>query len=189
MKRLGVLLSGRGSNFQAILRAIQDGRLEAEIAVVISNVPDAPGLAYAAAQGLKTVALNSKGVKRAEFDQLLVAELDRAQVDLVVLAGYMRLLSPEFVQHYEGRMLNIHPSLLPSFKGLHAQKQALEAGVKIAGCTVHYVDTEMDTGPILMQAAVPVLTDDTEETLSARILEQEHQLYPAAIAEALRKLG
>lgn len=189
MKRLGVLLSGRGSNFQAIHRAILAGQLEAEIAVVISNVPDAPGLAYAAEHGLKTVALNSKGIKRAEFDQLLVAELEQVGVDLVVLAGYMRLLSPEFVHHYEGRMLNIHPSLLPDFKGLHAQRQALEAGVTVAGCTVHYVDTEMDTGPILMQAQVPVLPGDTEDSLSARILEQEHKLYPKAIAEALSRLG
>ncbi len=188
MKKLGVLLSGRGSNFQAIHRAIVAGQLEAEIACVISNVPEAGGVAYAREHGLAVHALRSRGVPRAEFDQQVIGILREAGVDLVCLAGYMRLLSPEFIRAYAGRILNIHPSLLPAFPGLHAQKQALEHGVKIAGCTVHWVDEGLDTGPIIAQAAVPVLDGDTEETLSARILVEEHRLYPATIGAVLGKL-
>lgn len=175
-------MSGRGSNFQAIHRAILDGKLEAEIACVISNVPTAPGIEYARVNGLPAHALSSKGVPREEFDRQLKQIIDDASVDLICLAGYMRLLSPAFIQAYSGRILNIHPSLLPSFPGLHAQKQALDHGVKITGCTVHLVDEGLDTGPILAQTAVPVLDDDTEETLSARILVEEHKLYPATIS-------
>ena len=181
MKRLGILLSGRGSNFQAIHRAIQSGALKAEIACVISNVPDAGGVTYAREHQLPVHALASKGIARADFDAQVLEILKAAQVDLICLAGYMRLLSKGFIAAYAGRILNIHPSLLPSFPGLHAQKQALEHGVKITGCTVHLVDEGLDTGPILAQAAVPVLEGDTEETLSARILAEEHRLYPATI--------
>lgn len=179
--RIGILLSGRGSNFRAIHEAIQNGEVPAEIACVLSNVPNAPGIVYAREQGLPAYALDSKGIPRAEFDQQLLALLAQHQVDLICLAGYLRLLSPEFIAAYRGRILNIHPSLLPSFKGLHAQKQALDYGVKITGCTVHYVDEGLDSGPILLQAAVPVLDGDTEESLSARILAEEHKLYPAAL--------
>jgi phosphoribosylglycinamide formyltransferase 1 len=188
LKRLAILLSGRGSNFQAIHRAIVDGKLEAEIACVISNVPDAPGIEYARANGLPAHALKSKGVPREEFDQQVKRIIDESRVDLICLAGYMRLLSPGFIQAYAGKILNIHPSLLPSFPGLHAQRQALEHGVKITGCTVHLVDEGLDTGPILAQTAVQVLEGDTEETLSGRILAEEHRLYPAAIGVRLSEL-
>ncbi len=181
MTRLGILLSGRGSNFQAIHRAIECGQLEAEIACVISNVPDAAGLDYAKVKGLPVFALNSKGIKRADFDEQLVAILADSRVDLICLAGYMRLLSKDFIAAYAGKIVNIHPSLLPAFPGLHAQQQAFAAGVKTTGCTVHYVDEGLDTGPIIARATVEVLEEDTAETLSARILEQEHRLYPAAI--------
>lgn len=181
MTRLGILLSGRGSNFQAIHRAIVEGRLSAEIVCVISNIPDAGGVAYARDHGLPVHALTSKGTPRAQFDQQVIDILNAANVDLICLAGYMRLLSPAFIQAYVGRILNIHPSLLPSFPGLHAQRQAFEHGVKITGCTVHLVDEGLDTGPILAQAAVPVLPDDTEDTLAARILVQEHRLYAETI--------
>jgi phosphoribosylglycinamide formyltransferase-1 len=186
--RLGILLSGRGSNFQSIHRAILNGQLQAEIACVISNVPDAGGVAYAKEHNLPVHALQSKGTPRVEFDKQVLEILRAANVDLVCLAGYMRLLSKDFIQAYSGRIMNIHPSLLPSFPGLHAQQQAFEHGVKITGCTVHLVDEGLDTGPILAQAAVPVLPGDTEETLSARILAEEHRLYPATIQALIQQL-
>lgn len=184
-RRLGILLSGRGSNFQAIARAIAEGRLDAEIAVVISNRPDAPGLAIAESLGLKTIGLSSKGVERETFDRQLVALLQEHQVDLVCLAGYMRLLSGYFVRSFPMRILNIHPSLLPAFPGLDAQHQALLYGVKFSGCTVHFVDENLDSGPIVQQALVPVLDDDTADTLSARILKEEHRIYSEAIGVVL----
>lgn len=181
MKRLGVLLSGRGSNFEAIARAIDRRELSAEIAVVIGNVEEAPGLERARQRGLRTFFLSSRGRDRESFDRQIVAVLQESKVDWVCLAGFMRLLSPFFIQTYRHRILNIHPSLLPAFPGLDAQRRALEYGVKISGCTVHFVDEGLDSGPIILQAAVPVLDSDTEETLSARILEEEHRLYPRAI--------
>ena len=185
MKRLGILLSGRGSNFLAIAEHVAAGELKAEIAVVISNRPDAKGLEIARARGLNAVSLPSKGLDREIYDQLLIDELQRNQVDLVCLAGFMRLLSARFVRAFAGRILNIHPSLLPAFPGLDAQHQALAHGVKVAGCTVHFVDEELDAGPIILQATVPVLDDDDPHTLSARILEQEHRIYSEAIALVL----
>lgn len=184
--RLAILLSGRGSNFEAILGNIAAGRLDASIAVVIANKPDARGLATARERGLTAVCIPSKGVAREAYDALLLTELEKQAVDLVCLAGYMRLLSPAFIQRYAGRILNIHPSLLPAFPGLDAQKQALEHGVKVTGCTVHFVDEGLDSGPIILQAAVPVLDGDTEEKLSARILAEEHRLYSEAIAFVAR---
>ena len=181
MKKLGVLLSGRGSNFEAIARNIADGKLKAEIAVVISNRPEAPGLETARRLGLHAVALPSKGLPREEFDSQVASILDQHNVDLVVLAGYMRLLSGAFVKHFAMRIVNIHPSLLPAFPGLDAQHQAFEYGVKIAGCTAHFVDEHLDSGPIILQAAVAVEEADTAETLSARILEEEHRVYTDAI--------
>ena len=184
-RRLGILLSGRGSNFQAIARAIAEGRLDAEVAVVISNRPDAPGLAIAESLGLKAIGLSSKGVERETFDRQLVALLQEHEVDLVCLAGYMRLLSGHFVRSFPMRILNIHPSLLPAFPGLDAQHQALLYGVKFSGCTVHFVDENLDSGPIVQQAVVPVLDDDTPDTLSARILKEEHRIYAEAIGVVL----
>lgn len=182
MKRLGILLSGRGSNFEAIARAIREGRLPGvEIAVVLSNREDAAGLELARALGLPAHAVPSKSVPREMHDMEMVARLHQYGVDLVCLAGYMRLLTPGFVRAFPLRILNVHPALLPSFKGLDAQGQALAAGVKVAGCTVHFVDEEMDSGVIVVQRPVPVLDDDTEATLSARILEQEHSAYVEAI--------
>lgn len=181
-KRLGILLSGRGSNFVAIADAIDSGRLDAEIAVVISNREDAPGLQTARERGLNAVARNSKGVERTDFDTWLIEQLQRYHVDFICLAGYMRKLNAGFVSHYAHRILNIHPSLLPSFPGLHAQAQALAHGVKFSGCTVHFVDEGLDNGPIIRQAVVPVLDGDTEETLAARILKEEHRIYREAIA-------
>ncbi len=181
MKKLGVLLSGRGSNFEAIARNIADGKLKAEIAVVISNRPEAPGLETARRLGLHAVALPSKGLPREEFDSQVASILDQHNVDLVVLAGYMRLLSGAFVKHFAMRIVNIHPSLLPAFPGLDAQHQAFEYGVKIAGCTAHFVDEHLDSGPIILQAAVAVEEADTAETLSARILKKEHRIYTDAI--------
>src|SRR5882672_10620487 len=181
MRRLGILLSGRGSNFEAIADNIAAGRLDAEIAVVISNRPEARGLEVARQRGLNAVCLPSKGLDREVYDQRLVEELRRNQVELVCLAGFMRLLSAGFVRAYPQRILNIHPSLLPAFPGLDAQYQALEHGVKITGCTVHFVDEYLDAGPIVAQAAVPVLDDDTVDTLSARILKEEHRIYSEAI--------
>ena len=186
MKRLGILLSGRGSNFEAIAANVAAGRIPAEIAVVVSNRAGAPGLAIARVKGLPTVALPSGGFDRETYDVQLRAVLDEAHVDLVCLAGYMRLLSAGFVRAYERRVLNIHPSLLPAFPGLDAQAQALEHGVKIAGCTVHFVDEYLDAGPIVMQAGVDVLDGDTVQSLSARILAEEHRIYSLAIARVLR---
>ena len=182
MTRLGILLSGRGSNFVAIADNISNGKLMAEIAVVISNREDAGGIATAKARGLKTVVLPSKGRKREEHDRAVVAALCEAGVELVVLAGYLRLLSPWFVQQFPGKILNIHPSLLPAFPGLEAQKQALEYGVQVSGCTVHFVDEHLDHGAIVLQKAVPVLSSDDEHTLAERILRQEHLAYSEAIA-------
>ncbi len=181
MKRLGILISGRGSNFEAIADHIAAGEIPAEIAVVISNRPQARGLEMARGRGLNAVAIPSKGLDREIYDRMLLDELARNSVDLVCLAGFMRLLSASFIRAYPNRVLNIHPSLLPAFPGLDAQRQALEHGVKITGCTVHFVDEELDAGPIILQSAVPVLDDDTVETLSARILEQEHRIYCQAI--------
>jgi len=180
-KRLGILLSGRGSNFEAIANNIDTGRLEAEIAVVISNRPEARGLEIARQRGLNAVCIPSKGLDREVYDRMVVAELRKHQVDLVCLAGFMRLLSAYFVREFNMAILNIHPGLLPSFPGLDAQHQALEHGVKVSGCTVHFVDEYLDHGPIIVQHAVPVLEDDTVETLAARILVEEHQAYTEAI--------
>jgi phosphoribosylglycinamide formyltransferase-1 len=181
MNRLGILLSGRGSNFQAIADNIARGELAAEIAVVISNRAAAPGLALARERGFPAVHLPSQGLDREAYDALLSAELERHRADLVILAGYMRILSGAFIRRFPLRILNVHPSLLPAFPGLDAQNQALEHGVKVAGCTVHFVDEGLDSGPILLQAAVPVRDDDTAETLSARILAEEHRIYTEAI--------
>jgi phosphoribosylglycinamide formyltransferase-1 len=186
MKRLGILLSGRGSNFLAIADSIASGRLQAEITVVISNVAEAQGLEHARARGFKAMAVPSKGLTREGHGQLLKAELEKTQVDLICLAGYMRILDPVFVRAFPQRMLNIHPSLLPAFPGLDAQRQALEHGVRFSGCTVHFVDDEgLDSGAIIQQAVLPVLDDDTPETLSARILKEEHRIYTEAIALVL----
>lgn len=186
MRRLGVLISGRGSNFRAIADAVEQGRLDAEISVVISNRESAAGLQIARERGLHAVSLPSKGLDRTVYDRLVIEELRRNQVDLVCLAGFLRLLSAEFIQAFPNRIVNIHPSLLPAFPGLDAQHQALDYGVKITGCTVHFVDEQLDSGPIILQAAVPVLDDDTDETLSARILTEEHRIYPEAIGMVLR---
>ena len=185
MKRLGILLSGRGSNFEAIASNAAAGKIPAEIAVVISNNPKAAGLEKASARGIPAVVIPSRGLEREAYDRLVVTELQKRQVYLVCLAGFMRLLSAYFVQQFPNRILNIHPALLPSFPGLEAQRQALEHGVKITGCTVHFVDEFLDAGPILVQAAVEVRDNDTEETLSARILAQEHRIYTDAINLAL----
>lgn len=185
MKRLGILLSGRGSNFEAIAENIECARLNAEIAVVISNRAEARGIEIARERDLPAVVLPSKGVPRQEYDRRVVAELQKRGVELVCLAGFMRLLAAEFCRAFPLRALNIHPSLLPAFPGLDAQKQALEHGVKISGCTVHFVDEYLDAGPIILQAAVPVLDDDTEETLAARILGEEHRIYSEAIGIVL----
>jgi phosphoribosylglycinamide formyltransferase-1 len=181
--RLGVLLSGRGSNFLAIARSIAEGRLPGvQIAVVISNVADAPGIVSAAERGMPNVVLVSKGRPRAAHDADLLSSLREHQVDLVILAGYMRLLSPEFVAAYPNRILNIHPSLLPAFPGLDAQTQAFEYGVKLAGCTVHFVDEHLDHGVIILQLVVPVLDGDDAHSLAERILAEEHLAYSEAIA-------
>ena len=185
MKRLGLLLSGRGSNFEAIARNVTSGALAAEIAIVISNRAEAPGLAIAQALNLPAVCLPSTGIPREKYDQQLAAELRKNRVDLICLAGFMRLLSAEFVREFPNRILNIHPSLLPAFPGLNAQAQALAHGVKISGCTVHFVDEHLDAGPIVRQAAVPVLASDTVESLSERILREEHRLYSEAIGVVL----
>lgn len=181
--RLGILLSGRGSNFLAIAESIRSGRLkDVEIAVVISNVADAPGLSAAQEMGLKSAALVSKGRKREEHDEAMVACLQAHNVDVVCLAGYMRLLTPGFVAAFPNRILNIHPSLLPAFPGLEAQEQAFAYGVKVAGCTVHFVDNELDHGTIVVQRVVPVLEADDGHTLAERILKEEHAAYSEAIA-------
>ena len=181
MKRLGILLSGRGSNFEAIADNVANGSIDAEIAVVISNRPEAPGLASARRRGLNAVSIPSKGLDRLVYDGMLVEELHKNAVDLVCLAGFMRLLSARIIREFPNRILNIHPSLLPAFPGLDAQHQALDHGVKISGCTVHFVDEDLDAGPILIQAAVPVEDGDTVDTLSARILREEHRIYSEAI--------
>jgi len=185
VKRLGILLSGRGSNFEAIADNIECARLDAEIAIVISNRPEARGIELARGRDLPAIVLPSKGVPREDYDGRLVAELQSHGVELVCLAGFMRVLTAEFCRAFPMRALNIHPSLLPAFPGLDAQKQALEHGVKISGCTVHFVDEGLDCGPIVLQAAVPVLDNDTEETLAARILNEEHRIYSEAIGMVL----
>jgi len=181
MKRLGILLSGRGSNFEAIADSVAAGRIGATIAVVISNRPEARGLEVARERGISAVSIPSKGLDREIYDRMVVAELRRREADLVCLAGFMRLLSAYFVREFPLRILNIHPSLLPAFPGLDAQHQALEHGVKVSGCTVHFVDEFLDHGPIVVQTPVPVRDDDSAETLSARILREEHRIYTEAI--------
>jgi len=185
MKKLGILLSGRGSNFEAIARNVQAGRIPAEIAVVISNKADAKGLVTAREMGLATRVITSKGKEREAFDREVVAVLREFQVDLVCLAGFMRILSPYFIREFPQRILNIHPALLPAFPGEEAQRQALEYGVKFSGCTVHLVDEGVDSGPVVCQAVVPVRDDDTAETLAARILKEEHRIYSEAICLVL----
>lgn len=185
-QRVGVLISGRGSNMKSLIAAAQAADYPAKIAVVISNVPGAGGLAIAAEAGVRALVIDSKSFGKGadgkwKFESALTAELKTARVDLVCLAGFMRLLSADFVNDWSGRLVNIHPSLLPAFKGLDVHAEMLRAGVKIAGCTVHYVSAEMDAGPIIGQAAVPVLADDTPETLAARILDEEHRLYPECV--------
>ncbi|HXA85415.1 MAG TPA: phosphoribosylglycinamide formyltransferase [Candidatus Dormibacteraeota bacterium] len=181
LKKIGILLSGRGSNFEAIADSIKAGKLKAEIAIVISNRAETPGLESAKRRGLNAQLIPSKGRIREEHDAEVVAALKLTQVDLVCLAGYMRLLSPAFIRAFSNRIVNIHPSLLPAFPGMDAQKQALEYGVKVTGCTVHFVDEHLDHGPIILQKTVPVLDGDDVHTLSARILEQEHRAYSEAI--------
>ena len=185
MNRLGILLSGRGSNFLAIHAAIREGRLDAQIAVVLSNKADAPGLAAARELGLSAHHVPIAGRTAVERDQEFIARLQDAKVDLVCLAGYMRIISAPFVEAFPNRIVNVHPSLLPSFPGLDAQAQALEFGAKVAGCTMHFVDEAVDHGVIILQRAVEVLDEDTAETLSARILIEEHKAYPEAIARVL----
>ena len=181
-KRIAVLLSGRGSNFEALADSVSAGRVpNSELALVLSNREGAPGIDRAKARGLATLVIPSKGLEREAYDRQVVAALREANVDLICLAGYMRLLSPYFVAAFPQRILNIHPSLLPSFPGLESQKQALEYGVKFAGCTVHFVDENLDAGPIIIQAVVPVEDADTEDTLSARILQEEHRIYSEAV--------
>jgi len=181
--RIGVLVSGRGSNLQAIIDNIEKGSLNAELAVVISDQADAYALERARAHHIPSVHVSAKGYKgrRNEYDELLIKELQKHNVELVALAGFMRIITPTLLKAFPHRVLNIHPALLPSFPGLHVQKAALEHGVKFSGCTVHFVDEGMDTGPIIIQAVVPILDHDTEDTLSARILKQEHKIYSRAI--------
>jgi phosphoribosylglycinamide formyltransferase-1 len=181
-KRIGVLLSGRGSNFEALADSVAAGRIRnAEIAIVVSNREGAPGIDKAKERGIATQVIPSKGLEREAYDRQVVAVLNGHAVDLICLAGYMRLLSPYFVSSFPNRILNIHPSLLPSFPGLESQRQALEYGVKFAGCTVHFVDENLDAGPIVLQAAIPVRDEDTEATLSERILAEEHRIYTEAV--------
>jgi phosphoribosylglycinamide formyltransferase 1 len=186
MKNLGILISGRGSNFEAIARNVADGRIPAKIALVVSNRKEAPGLQRARQMGLNARFIPSQGKDREAYDREVVAALREFQIDLICLAGFMRILSPYFIREFPGRILNIHPALLPAFPGADAQKQALEYGAKISGCTVHIVDEGVDTGPIVCQAAVPVLNGDTVETLSARILKEEHRIYSEAICLLLQ---
>lgn len=181
-KRIGVLLSGRGSNFEALADSVAAGRIpNAEIAIVISNREGAPGLERARARNIEARAIPSKGLEREAYDKLVMAALEEKKIALVCLAGYMRLLSPQFVAAFRGRILNIHPSLLPAFPGLESQRQALEHGAKVAGCTVHFVDENLDAGPIVLQAVVPIEDRDTPETLSERILREEHRIYTEAV--------
>jgi len=185
-RRIGVLISGRGSNLQALIDAVKDGRLDAQIALVISNRADAQGLARARDAGIETLTIPHRDhPSRDAFEQVLVRELRARDLALVCLAGFMRLLGPTFLDAFPNAILNIHPSLLPAFPGVDAQRQALDHGAKVAGATVHFVTGELDGGPIVCQAAVPVLDDDTPDTLSARILEQEHRIYPEAVAAVL----
>ncbi len=185
-RRLGVLISGRGSNLQAILAAIDRGDLDAEVGIVVSNRADAPGLSYARAAGTATEVLDHRQFRtRDDYDAAMVERLRAHDVGLVCLAGFMRLLGPAFVQAFPDAILNVHPSLLPAFPGLDPQRQAFEHGVKVAGCTVHFVNEELDAGPIVLQTAVAVLPEDTAESLAARILVEEHRLYPRAIAIVL----
>jgi phosphoribosylglycinamide formyltransferase-1 len=182
-KRVAILISGRGSNMRSLVEASRAPGYPAEIVLVASNRPDAAGIAWAKAEGIAAIAMDHKHYEsRAHFEHQLDGLLNASKVELVCLAGFMRLMTPAFVESWRDRMINIHPSLLPSFKGLHTHARALEAGVKIAGCTVHFVRAEMDEGPIIAQAAVPVLPGDDPDTLAARILAAEHQLYPAALA-------
>ena len=186
--RLAILISGRGSNMAALIEAAQSGRIpHSEVSVVISDQRSAAGLIKARESGIETLVIDRHGRSRDEHDWEIVAALRERQIDLVCLAGYMRILSRYFIAAYPGKILNIHPSLLPSFSGLDAQKQALAHGVKVAGCTVHFVDETLDGGPIIAQRVVPVRESDTVETLSARILEQEHELYPEAVAAVLAR--
>ncbi|HPB29384.1 MAG TPA: phosphoribosylglycinamide formyltransferase [Acidobacteriota bacterium] len=185
MRRLGILLSGRGSNFLAIHGHIAAGRLDAEIAGVVSDQPDAPGLARARELGLPAFCITRAGRTKSEFEDAIARVLEAQAVELVCLAGFMRVLGPGFIRRFPQRILNIHPSLLPAFPGLHAQRQALAHGVRFSGCTVHFVDEGVDSGPIVAQAVVPVRDDDTEEELAARILVEEHRLYAEAIAKIL----
>lgn len=179
---LGVLVSGRGSNLKAIIDASETGKINAVVAIVISDVPDARALELARRQGIEAVFVDPRlHATGEEFDTTMVDLLRKHEIELVCLAGFMRLLSPHFIREYRNRIMNIHPALLPAFAGLHAQRQALRYGAKVSGCTVHFVDEGVDTGPIIIQAVVPVLDEDTEETLSARILTYEHQIYPQAI--------
>ena len=181
-KRIGVLLSGRGSNFEALADSVASGRVpNAEIALVISHREGAPGIERARERGIDALVIPSKGLEREAYDRQVVAALQERKIDLVCLAGYMRLLSPYFVQAFRERVLNIHPSLLPAFPGLESQRQALEHGAKFAGCTVHFVDETLDAGPIILQSAVPIRDDDTVESLSSRILAQEHRIYSQAV--------
>jgi phosphoribosylglycinamide formyltransferase 1 len=182
MLKIGILVSGRGSNLQAIIDAIDMKKINAEIAVVISNIPGVVALERAKKHGIKAVVINSKEFSdKTEYEKQVIKALDEAKVGLVCLAGYMKLLSPVFVRHFKGKIMNIHPALLPAFPGLDVQRKALEYGVKYSGCTVHFVDEGCDTGPIIIQAVVSVMDNDTEEILSARILEKEHKIYPEAI--------
>lgn len=184
MINIAVFISGRGSNFLALLKNIETGVLKnCQIAVVFSNNPNAKGLEYAAEAGIKTIVIPSKNRSdRAEYDKEIINALSEYNIDLICLAGYMRIVTQELVDAYKNRIINIHPALLPSFPGLHAQKQAIDYGVKVSGCTVHFVDGGMDTGPVILQKTVPVYDNDTEDTLSERILEQEHTAYSEAVA-------
>lgn len=191
-KRVAILISGRGSNMRALIEAAKDKNYPAEIVLVISNVADAGGLEFARKHNIPTEVLeHSKFPSREIFDNAMHVALNSANAEIVALAGFMRLLSPRFVENWRGRMINIHPSLLPSYKGLHTHKRAIEAGEKVHGCTVHFVTPELDDGPAILQAKVPVLPGDTEDTLAARVLEQEHRIYPEAlrlVAEGKAKL-
>ena len=184
-RRIGILISGRGSNMVNLIDATRDGRLDAEVALVISNIDSAPGIDRARERGVEAIFINHRGRSREEHDDEMAAELQKRSISLVCLAGYMRLVSPAFIRQFGNRILNVPPSLLPAFPGLDAQRQALEQGVKVSGCTVHLVDEQLDHGPIIMQRAVEVRDDDTIESLSTRILEQEHRVYPEAVGRVL----
>jgi phosphoribosylglycinamide formyltransferase-1 len=187
-RRLGVLISGRGSNLKAIIDAIEQKQLEASIAIVISNRADAPGLEHARKAGIETMVISHKGfTTREDYDRALAKSLNDRRVALVCLAGFMRLLSPVFIEAFPDRILNIHPSLLPKYPGLHPQQQALDDGAAVSGVTVHFVNAEVDAGPIVLQRKVPVMPGDTADTLAARILKEEHRVYPEAIAAVLKQ--